>query len=99
MNGNNQIFSPAQRSLLTDVINQIVPAKDKLPGAGNLGIAAYIEEAAARTPGLTRLFNDGLAQIAVAAGRALQEAGREVIRFHFRGDVVQGLNRLREALT
>jgi len=64
-----QVFSPAQRSLVTEVINRIIPATDKLPGAGNLGIAAYIEDAAAGTPGLTRLFNDGLAQIAVAAGQ------------------------------
>ena len=59
---------------MTAVINRIIPAKDDLPGAGNLGIAAYVEDAAAGTPGLTRLFNDGLAQIIVAAGR---EAGGE----------------------
>ena len=64
-----RVFSPAQRSLVTEVINRIIPATDKLPGAGNLGIAASIEDAAASTPDLTRLFNDGLAQIAIAAGR------------------------------
>ena len=64
-----QIFSPAQRSLLTGVINRIIPANGKLPGAGTLGIAAFIEDAAAATPSLTRLFNQGLAQIAVAAGQ------------------------------
>ena len=43
----------------------------------------------------------GLLKTAQALGdeRALQEAGREVIRYHFSGDAVQGLNRLREALT
>ncbi|MDA1127080.1 MAG: gluconate 2-dehydrogenase subunit 3 family protein [Chloroflexi bacterium] len=70
MSDNKQVFSPGQRSLLTAVINRIIPAKDKLPGAGNLGIAASIEEAAATTPGLTRIFNDGLAQIGVAAGQS-----------------------------
>lgn len=69
MSDRKQVFSPTQRSLVTEVINRIIPAMDKLPGAGNLGIAAYIEDAAAGTPGLTRLFNDGLAQIAVAAGQ------------------------------
>lgn len=68
MSDTKQVFSPAQRSLLTGVINQIIPPKDKMPGAGNLGIAAFIEKAAANTTSLTRLFNEGLAQIAVAAG-------------------------------
>ena len=69
MTTKKRIFSPAQRLLLTEVINRIIPAKDSLPGAGDLGIAAYIEDAAAGTPELTRLFNGGLAQINVAAGR------------------------------
>ncbi len=64
-----QIFSPAQRSLLTEVINRIIPAQDDLPGAGDLGIAASIEETAAGTPQLTRLFNDGLNQIGLAVGK------------------------------
>ncbi len=68
MSDAKQVFSPAQRSLLTGVINRIIPPKDKMPGAGNLGIAAFIEDAAATTTGLTRIFNEGLAQIAVAAG-------------------------------
>ena len=71
MSDNKQVFSPAQRSLLTQVINRIIPAKGNLPGAGDLGIAASIEETAAGTPGMTRLFNDGLAQIGVAVGRNL----------------------------
>jgi len=66
---NKQVFSPAQRSLLTQVIDRIIPAKGNLPGAGDLGIAASIEETAAGTPGMTRLFNDGLTRIGVAVGR------------------------------
>ena len=69
MNDTKQIFSPAQRSLLAGVINLIIPPNDKMPGAGDLGIAAFIEETAAASPSLTRLFNQGLAQIAVAAGQ------------------------------
>ena len=60
-----QIFSPAQRSLLTGVINRIIPANGKLPGAGTLGIAAFIEDSASATPSLTRLFNPGLAHTAL----------------------------------
>ncbi len=69
MSDSKQVFSLAQRSLLTGVIDRIIPPKDKMPGAGDLGIAAFIEGAAAATTDLTRLFNDGLAQIAVAAGQ------------------------------
>ena len=64
-----QIFSPAQRSLLAGVINRIIPPNDKMPGAGDLGIGVSIEETAASAPGLTCLFNDGLAQIGLAVGK------------------------------
>ena len=69
MTTKKQVFSPAQRSLLTAVINRIIPAKDNLPGAGDLGLTAFIEDAAAGTPELTRLFNAGLSQINAAAER------------------------------
>ena len=69
MSDAKQVFSPAQRLLLTGVINRIIPPNDKMPGAGTLGIAAFIEDAAATTTSSTRLFNEGLAQIAVAAGQ------------------------------
>ena len=69
MSDSKQVFSQAQRSLLAGVIDRIIPPKDKMPGAGNLGIAFFVEAAAAATASLTRLFNDGLAQIAVAAGQ------------------------------
>jgi len=74
MSDKKQVFSPTQRLLLTEVINRIIPAKDTLPGAGDLGIAAFIEDTAAKSPELTRLFNDGLAKIGVAVGR--DSAGR-----------------------
>ena len=72
MSDAKQIFSPAQRSLLTEVINRIIPAKDDMPGAGSLGIAFFVEDAAATTPSLTRLFNEGLAQISMATGQGLE---------------------------
>ena len=69
MSDTKQIFSQAQRDLLSEVLNRIIPPKDKLPGAGNLGIAAYIEEIVSANTGLTRRFNEGLAKISVAAGQ------------------------------
>ena len=68
-----QVFSPAQRSLLADVLNRIIPPKDKLPGAGNLGIASFIEGVAAANAGFTRMSNEGLASITVAAGQLSPE--------------------------
>ena len=40
-----------------------------MPGAGDLGIGAFIENVVAGSSGLTRLFNDGLTEIAIAAGQ------------------------------
>ena len=45
-----------------------------MPGAGDLGIAAFIENVAAERTDLTRLFNEGLAEIAVAAGQNSTQA-------------------------
>ena len=67
MTTGNQIFSASQRELLNAVLNRIVPAQGDRPGAGDLGIAAFVEQAAAKTPGLTRMFNQGLNTISVAA--------------------------------
>jgi len=64
-----QVFSPDQRSLLTAVLNRIIPSKDKMPGAGDLGIEAFVEGVVSGNSGLTRMFNEGLAEIAVAAGQ------------------------------
>ena len=60
--------------MLSAVLNRIIPAKDELPGAGNLGVGAYIEETVSATTSQTRLFNDGLAQIAVATGQSSAKA-------------------------
>ena len=67
MSDTKQIFSAAQRSLLADVLNRIIPPNDKLPGAGNLGVTDFVEAAAAANPSLTRLFNEGLTQISITA--------------------------------
>lgn len=74
MSETKQIFSPDQRSLLTAVLNRIIPPKDELPGAGNLGVGAYIEKTVSATTSMTRLFNEGLAHISVAAGQSSAKA-------------------------
>ena len=59
-------FTPSQQELLTSVLNRITPAEGQLPGAGDLGIAEFVENAIAHVPQLCRLFLDGLTQIEIA---------------------------------
>ncbi len=63
----NEILSGDQRNLLTAALNRIVPAQDDMPGAGDLGIAAFVESVAAGSAGGRRGLMDGLVQIQIAA--------------------------------
>ena len=65
----NQVFTEAQRQLLTAALNRIIPAQDEFPGAGDLGLAAFVERAVSQETALTRQFVEGLAQIDIAAVR------------------------------
>jgi hypothetical protein len=65
----NQVFSDPQRTLLTAVLDRLVPANGALPAAGELGIGAFVERVAGGDPQLTRLFNEGLRQIEIAASQ------------------------------
>jgi hypothetical protein len=67
----HQIFTESQRELLTATLNRIIPAEDKFPGAGDLGLADFVESVVAQNNKLRRLFMEGLVQIEIAA------AGRE----------------------
>ncbi len=65
----NRIFSQKQIQTLTTALNRLIPAEGGMPGAGDLGVATFIDAAAAGNPGKTRLFTDGLATIEVASDR------------------------------
>ena len=65
----NRVFTEAQRDLLAGVLNRIIPPEGTLPGAGDLGLADFIEGVVATQPQLRRLFINGLAQIGITAGR------------------------------
>jgi Gluconate 2-dehydrogenase subunit 3 len=56
-------FAAAQRELLVSVLNRIVPAAGAFPGAGDLGVASYIERVVGQSTALRRLFAQGLVQI------------------------------------
>ena len=55
--------------MLAAVLNRIKPANDQMPAAGDLGIGSFIESVAVGNTNLIRLFNEGLTEIAVAAGQ------------------------------
>ena len=65
----DQVFTQAQRGLLTSVLNRIVPPSPPIPGAGDLGVGEYIEGVVAEKAQLRRLFNDGLVLIDITASR------------------------------
>ncbi|MBM3941558.1 MAG: gluconate 2-dehydrogenase subunit 3 family protein [SAR202 cluster bacterium] len=71
------IFSPGQKQLLMTVLNRIVPQEGKMPAAGDVGVADFVESAVAKDTRLRRLFGEGLAQIDIVAaaqeGREFQE--------------------------
>src|SRR5688500_20180977 len=71
-----QIFTEGQRELLTAVLNRIIPAEDKFPGAGDLGLAGFVEGVVAQSSKLRRLFIEGLAQIEITA---VGKEGKEVL--------------------
>ena len=69
MTTGSQLFTEPQRQLLTAALNRIIPGEGQLPGAGDLGIADFVEQAVAGDAKQRRLFTDGLAQIEIAGVR------------------------------
>lgn len=67
MTTSNSIFNATQRELLTAILNRIVPADGNMPGAGDLGVADFIEGVVSANGRSRRAFLDGLVQIELAA--------------------------------
>jgi len=63
-------LSDEQRSLLSSVLDQVVPSRreGRMPGAGELGLADKIEQAARQDPGFGDSLVKGLAAIVDLAG-------------------------------
>jgi hypothetical protein len=59
-------FSTAQRASLKLVLNHLIPATDRLPGAGDLGVAAFVERAATAAAPIREAVAEVLASIAGA---------------------------------
>ena len=84
MTARNRVFTELQKDLLSSVLNRLIPPEGQLPGAGDLGLAGFLEKVIEGQVQLNRLFNDGLAQIEIAAGirepsgfQALNDDGKD----------------------
>ena len=74
--GTSLFFTAAQQEFLRGILNRIVPAGGNFPGAGDLGVAAYLDAVVGRTADLRRLFAEGLVQVTIAS---LAQDGREFV--------------------
>ena len=61
-------FSDAQIELVTEVLNRIIPANEKLPGAGEIAVD-FLDEVVGGSPRLKRIFSHSLSHIEVSAYR------------------------------
>ena len=57
------VLSPAQRALLAEVLDRIIPREGDLAGAGEAGAADYIDGVLERSPELRHAFLSGLAAL------------------------------------
>ena len=57
------VLSPAQRALLADALDQIIPREGDLAGAGEAGAADHVDGVLERSPELRRAFLSGLAAL------------------------------------
>ena len=60
-------FSEAQRSLVTAMLDRLIPRQGKHPGAGEVGVADYLDGAVSESSQLRRTFSDGLHTVQSAA--------------------------------
>ena len=58
-------FSEDAKRTLASVLDEIIPASDdgRFPGAGQIGLARYIDEALQKTPALRSMIAQGLADL------------------------------------
>ncbi len=87
-----QPISAAQVRTLASVLDEIVPPSDdaRFPGAGALGLAAYVEQTMAHTPDLHQMTMQGLA----ALDRLVQAKGAESFTALCRADRLAMLHAL-----
>jgi hypothetical protein len=63
------VFTEAERQLLREVLDVLIPGTSALPAAGQAGAADHVERRAEASPALRRTLGEGLATIAILASR------------------------------
>ncbi len=58
-----EVLTPAQGRLLAAVLNRLIPVGDVMPGAGDAGVAGYIDQALLDAPHLRRPVSDLLDEL------------------------------------
>ena len=63
----SQFFSDDQTKLIASILNRVVPAEGKFPGAGDLGVGDFLDGAVSGSPEQKRSFVTGLQAVSMAA--------------------------------
>jgi hypothetical protein len=71
------VLSASQVGLLAEVLNTLIPAREGVPGAGDLGLAERVDGLLAAVPAARRFYLDGLLAIEASGERAFGELGVE----------------------
>lgn len=66
--GRDVFFVDEQICLLHDILDQIIPRRGDREGAGELGVAAYLDGVVGGSPKLRALFSRGLMAVELTAG-------------------------------
>ena len=84
-----RFLSQSQRTLITAVLDCLIPPQGEMPGAGEVGTADYLDGLVSDSAQLTRLFSDGLQDIDIAASRL--GAGFEELSGDQQDEVLRGV--------
>ena len=68
------IFTSDQALTLEAVLNSLIPAEGEMPGAGDLGVASFVDKALADAPHLRRHILGVLDQLAIDCWRDHQQS-------------------------
>ena len=72
------VLIESQQALLADVLDRLIPSTGRLPAAGALGVADYIDRVLAGSTDLRRAILEVLLQIDTTAGREYSTAFSEL---------------------
>ena len=73
-----RFLSDAQLALVTSVLDRIIPADDAIPGAGELGVAQFIDSVLGGSIALRRIFAVGLDRVTLTSHEAYSRGFEEL---------------------